>query len=227
LPARDFQKLAHRFQDIITFQTHDQTPKVEAPPSNTGIEIDIEKLSKAAWQEAQINHSIPEENIQERARGALELAIESGDIPDHVAKSVSSRGESSYSMWEEFFIMTWKKTWKICWERAWVKVMNDTMDKMTSQAIQMELPTASSMREHQDAKISSLLSDASESYQEVKNYITGGSSQEECYWRIRSMFKALDLLNKALDHSIPTSHRETMKINLFPDRVPVCADLVP
>ncbi|KAH7338976.1 hypothetical protein B0J17DRAFT_398369 [Rhizoctonia solani] len=173
----------------------------------------IQKLSKAAWCEVsgealggckpsslnlKVNDYIQEQakNVLNRLKTETPQALHSG-IPSEI-------------IWGNVYSATWKQTWQKSWENAWSKVMHDTANGFEQWRYQAEyLPQGETLV----TDIGSL-----ESYNKLKEYFSSGGSSEDNHWRIRSAFKALNLLRKALLHSIPVCYREAMHISYFPDR---------
>ncbi|KAJ1302797.1 hypothetical protein OPQ81_003104 [Rhizoctonia solani] len=167
----------------------------------------IHELSKAAWYEVsgETGDLGPNTNkyILEQAKSVL-VRLRSETI-----QGLHS-GIPYEETWKSVYSDTLKKTWQKCWESAWVKVMHDTMAGLDQWRCQVDCRPQDKV----------LVSDISsfESYNKLKEYLNGGGSKEDNHWRIRSAFKALNLLQKALSHSVPTCYRETMRISYFRDR---------
>lgn len=209
----------------------------------------IEKLSEVAWAEAQNNPSSPEASLREWAQGNLDMEESNLTmrVIQFLSKRERPSNHPTLSILEQIFMDTWEKTWKQSWQGAWWKVMNNTIDKFWDRGVQEGVGAMSVTKKPADADPPSdapiqeettavgaaateladsdpgppveLPADIWSSYTKVKDYVAGGASPEEHHWRIRSMFKALDLLHDALAHSIPASHQGVMEISQFADRV--------
>ncbi|CAE6481067.1 unnamed protein product [Rhizoctonia solani] len=56
------------------------------------------------------------------------------------------------------------------------------------------------------------------SYRDLQNYLKNAHSEEENHWRIRSAYKASNLLYRVLKHSIPMYYEGALKIRYYPNR---------
>ncbi|CAE6481050.1 unnamed protein product [Rhizoctonia solani] len=176
-------------------------------------EPNIQELGMAVWCE--VSGEAPEDcepdslnpransYIREQAKNVL------NQLKDETSQALHS-GIPSEITWETIYTATWRQTWRKSWENAWSKVMHDTADGFEQWRYQAG---CCSQGEALAVDIESL-----DSYNRLKEYLSGGSSSEDNHWRIRSAFKALNLLRKALLHSVPTCYREVMCISYFPDR---------
>lgn len=168
----------------------------------------IEELRNIAWEQVQSHTGSPESSLADLAKRAFDLAKE-GNNGVNLANLVSAR-----SRWLEVFTLTWELTWKECWEASWTKILNDTLKIVWDRGFLEGISTVQDRKGHGNPIIALPLG-----YEEVKNDIGSGGLDAEHFRRIRSMFKALDLLHRALAHSVPTSHQNIMKITIFDDEV--------
>lgn len=168
----------------------------------------IEQLRDMAWAQARSHASSPESTLEERASQAFELAKE-GNKGINSANLILAKEK-----WEKAFFNTWEKTWKGCWEVSWKKIMDNTSKIVWDRGVLEGIFIAEEQRQGNSPTIP-------ESYWIVKNELDAANSPTECYWLIRSMFKALDLLHKAFAHSIPTCYQKVLDITIFNDKVSI------
>ncbi|CAE6481059.1 unnamed protein product, partial [Rhizoctonia solani] len=172
-----------------------------ANPNKDSTKPDLQRLSKVAWTE--VYNSYPD--MDQHGREAFEaLKTEIGKMD----KETSSYWQDRYV---KVFKSTMEATWRNCWEKTWEKVMNDTLSELDGWKRSASTDTRNTAPNF-NADIRSL-----ESYTALQHYLKGTKLGEN-YWSIRSAFKASNLLNRVLDHSITLCYERVMSIRYFPDR---------
>jgi hypothetical protein len=178
----------------------------------------LQKMSDAAWEWALNTSSSPESNLERLAEQALNSA-KAANMRVHLINLVSSQGKTKRPLWEGVFVKTWEKTWKKCWEAAWKSIMDETSktvwDSGVREGIHQGIHVTPGDKQEPIDHAVLLSSIVRESYDAVKKDLVGGSSRTEHYWRIRSIFQALDTLHRAKVHSVHTSDHNVMKIYTF------------
>lgn len=172
------------------------------------------RMRDAAWAQAQNNAGSPESQLKGIASRALEQA-EADSKSINVVSALQDRSKNQ-STWENVFLKTWENVWKKCWDASWRKIMDKTSQTVWEGAIQEGLSAAIDEQEGIPFDSTVLLSsEALSSYEKIKENLAEGGTQEEQYRRIRSMFKALNLLHEATAHSVSASQDKVLDIKMF------------
>ncbi|CAE6466991.1 unnamed protein product, partial [Rhizoctonia solani] len=103
-------------------------------------------------------------------------------------------------------------TWRTCWAKSWKKVMNDTLKEL-----EQWKRIASSNSEMSPLPFNIDIEKLN-SYRDLQNHLKNAHSEEENHWRIRSAYKASNLLYRVLKHSIPMYYEGALKIRYYPNR---------
>ncbi|CAE6407115.1 unnamed protein product [Rhizoctonia solani] len=207
LAETQFQKLAAEARELFKLERSNQD-RPETVTLFKGVDRNnIQELSEAAWREVSGEGSQAADELNPEVRKYMQGRAKK--VLEDINKTLCSETPSE-DTWRDVYTTTWKMTWQTSWEHAWIKVMRDTSNGFD------KLGCKTNIRHQGQSLVSGI--DSFRSYGRLREYLSGGLSKEDNHWRIRSAFKALNLLQNALLHSVPTCYREAMTISYFRDR---------
>ncbi|KAH7339955.1 hypothetical protein B0J17DRAFT_627958 [Rhizoctonia solani] len=131
-----------------------------------------------------------------------------------IAKSGQSiSDDATITTWKERFKTTWEQAWKESWVKAWQAVWDDAWDAAVARGTEFGVEEVFDKDPNlRRANYENLVT--TEAYRDVQALINRGDHLS-CLEQVRSMMKELYHLYESLQHTIPVSRDETLKITGF------------